>query len=345
MRTTKNSTALNAPLNRFFSLLSKKLLIVILCIACADFVVAQCTQGSSDGYTVGMTFTPVSVIPSSNSCPWGYNYNLEIEYEVTFTGSNIPANLYTLQGQVRCGSDNHFFDLPNDGGSGTAISVSNVWRGTPDCNSATPASLNCTVVDIEIQGPGISSTTVNCTAVTLPIELLSFGARAEQDAVVVSWATAAELNNDFFTIERSSDGFNYEAIGQITGAGNSRDVLNYEFVDRAPLAGRAYYRLKQTDYNGDFERFDPKMVNMELETEAIKAFADPHNAAKLRLMGADLQDYTLEVISAYGAVVYQTRISGADIQLPNLSPSAYVLRFTNNRTGAVHAQKHLVAGF
>ena len=61
----------------------------------------------------------------------------------------------------------------------------------------------------------------------LPIELVSFEAKAKATEVEITWTTAAEVNNDYFTIERSKDGIEFEAIQQIDGAGNSTNILHY----------------------------------------------------------------------------------------------------------------------
>lgn len=86
----------------------------------------------------------------------------------------------------------------------------------------------------------------------LPIELLSFNATQNKTAVDIAWKTATEINNDFFTVERSKDGNAFEEIGNISGAGNSNIILEYSFTDINPYNGISYYRLKQTDFNGEF---------------------------------------------------------------------------------------------
>ncbi|MCF8298735.1 MAG: DUF2341 domain-containing protein [Saprospiraceae bacterium] len=96
----------------------------------------------------------------------------------------------------------------------------------------------------------------------LPIELLSFDANYNGKTVDLSWKTATETNNDFFTIERSIDAKNYEIIGKVIGAGNSNSILNYTYEDKEPLTNTYYYRLKQTDYDGKFEYFPPVAVNI-----------------------------------------------------------------------------------
>lgn len=84
----------------------------------------------------------------------------------------------------------------------------------------------------------------------LPVELLYFNAAPDGREVLCSWATATEQDNDFFTVERSSDGELFEDIGEVDGAGTSYSTLHYGFTDHAPLPGLSYYRLRQTDLDG-----------------------------------------------------------------------------------------------
>jgi hypothetical protein len=96
--------------------------------------------------------------------------------------------------------------------------------------------------------------------IALPIKLISFDAKLRNNNVSLTWATAAEINNDFFTIERSTDGQTFEPILTKRGAGNSTVTLEYEANDPNPLDGYSYYRLKQTDYDGHFSYSDVETV-------------------------------------------------------------------------------------
>ncbi len=97
--------------------------------------------------------------------------------------------------------------------------------------------------------------------VVMPITLAYFRAEKESDQTLLEWKTVNEDNNDFFTIERSRNGKQFEILDQMTGAGNSDVELSYEFVDDDPFNGANYYRLKQTDFNGDFEYFNIVLVH------------------------------------------------------------------------------------
>lgn len=88
----------------------------------------------------------------------------------------------------------------------------------------------------------------------LPVKLISFtGDKYEDTKSLLRWATASEINNDHFDIERSADGNTWEKIGEVKGNGTTNDAQNYEFIDAMPLSGTNYYRLKQVDVDGKFE--------------------------------------------------------------------------------------------
>jgi hypothetical protein len=89
----------------------------------------------------------------------------------------------------------------------------------------------------------------------LPIELQSFSCAQRINQMHLEWITSSEINNNYFIIERSSDGVNFEDIGKVSGSGNSNTTLKYDFYDLHPFAGDNYYRLKQVDYDGKNETF------------------------------------------------------------------------------------------
>ena len=109
-----------------------------------------------------------------------------------------------------------------------------------------------------------------------PIELVSFTAKPNQNQVELTWTTATEENNEFFTIERSQDGQNWEEIATIPGAGNSNELLQYSFVDQNPLEGQTYYHLKQTDFDGTSTYSEVRVVKLEDDMEnSIKIYPNP----------------------------------------------------------------------
>lgn len=92
------------------------------------------------------------------------------------------------------------------------------------------------------------------TPCPLPVELIYFNGVSEVGFNVIKWGTLTELNNSHFNLERSEDGLNWYSIDRIVGFGNSYQKIDYEFKDFTYVIGKInYYRLKQFDYNGDYE--------------------------------------------------------------------------------------------
>lgn len=91
----------------------------------------------------------------------------------------------------------------------------------------------------------------------LPVDLVSFNASCNDGVVELKWSTASEVNNHYFSVQRSDNTSEWKEIGRVTGNGNSNLLTNYEYNDESPLNSISYYRLVQFDYNGEYEEFYP----------------------------------------------------------------------------------------
>ena len=100
---------------------------------------------------------------------------------------------------------------------------------------------------------------IGTTPFSLPIELINFNAQCDNNIITLSWSTASEINNDYFTVEKSFDAQNFKIFTTVTGAGYSNSILNYSVVDNSfenKEHRNIYYRLKQTDFDGRFTYSD-----------------------------------------------------------------------------------------
>jgi Secretion system C-terminal sorting domain len=157
----------------------------------------------------------------------------------------------------------------------------------------------------------------------LPVELLSFSAsNADGKSVMCEWTTASEINNDYFTIERSDKHDIFEEIGKVDGAGNSTDILNYSFTDKSPLNGINYYRLKQTDFDGNFTYSPIVAVNFSPESTFSLA-PNPTNGSFYIFLEEPLKINGLILIhSSEGKLIFQQLIdenSTSRIKIPSLN--------------------------
>jgi len=112
----------------------------------------------------------------------------------------------------------------------------------------------------------------------LPVELVNFTAKTNPKSVILSWATATEVNNYGFNVERSSTGA-WQMIGFVQGHGNSNSPKNYSFTDSSPIAGKVQYRLKQLDTDGKYEYSSTVGINIAAPANFSLApnFPNPFN--------------------------------------------------------------------
>ncbi len=120
--------------------------------------------------------------------------------------------------------------------------------------------------------------------VVLPIELLSFTATPAHDWVNFHWVTASEVNNDHFDVLRSTDGTSFTSVGTVPGSGNSNTLKSYDYSDTDPLEGTSYYRLRQTDYNGNYSLYNIVAVQYSpAGTFGLNAFPSPGNGEEINI--------------------------------------------------------------
>ena len=89
-----------------------------------------------------------------------------------------------------------------------------------------------------------------CEEIILPVTLVRLHGECNGKRALISWTTASEHNNDYFVVERSDDAVNFVEVGRVAGAGNSIEMLSYNYADYSIRTGENYYRLTQVDYDG-----------------------------------------------------------------------------------------------
>lgn len=158
-------------------------------------------------------------------------------------------------------------DVVDNGGGGNSIDATgDVYIGGSSGDVGGTGTVK-PPTDLTGDGFGTIEDFINGGGATpLPVELLHFNASGQKE-VNLSWATVSEINNDYFSIERSEDGENFYEIGRVNGNGTTNQQIDYSFTDKFPYAAIEYYRLKQVDYDGRFEHFDIVRVETGLENQ------------------------------------------------------------------------------
>ncbi|MBK8290804.1 MAG: T9SS type A sorting domain-containing protein [Flammeovirgaceae bacterium] len=164
----------------------------------------------------------------------------------------------------------------------------------------------------------LGSTTVDNP---LPVELISFTAQVLNENVKLNWVTASELNNDFFTVQRSADGIEYESIMEINGAGTTSASSSYEYTDVTPLQNISYYRLKQTDF--DKKSSYSKVIAININ--AIHEFVMYPNPVSMGGVVTLNKKDTYVISNNLGAIVLKvTEVTQIDIS--TLAQGVYIVR-------------------
>ena len=152
----------------------------------------------------------------------------------------------------------------------------------------------------------------------LPIELVFFKAKVCEKAVCLNWETATEINNEYFTIERSADGETWKEIVRMDGAGNSEETLSYSYQDQRPLKGVSYYRLKQTDFDGKFTYSSAEVV-MYTHDSGIKIYPNPVSHS-LFVESQNIDTYQIEFMNLSSRPVpLEGQLIGSDKLIFNMT--------------------------
>jgi hypothetical protein len=170
-----------------------------------------------------------------------------------------------------------------------------------------------------------------------PISLINFEGEFINDYIELRWETASERNNAFFTIERSSDGRNFEEIAIVKGSKNSTSVVAYKHLDVNPIKGINYYRLKQTDYDRQYEFFNTISIYNPANQEHF-VYYERQGKKIYFVTNQILQDaITYKIINMNGEVVRSGNLSHSDsnfkqelMDAQNTPPSIYFIQLSTN---------------
>lgn len=162
-------------------------------------------------------------------------------------------------------------------------------------------------------------------AFVLPVEISSFSLKTVNRNTILSWTTESEINNDKFIIERSLDGRRYMQIGQEMGNGNTSVKKSYSFVDNSTQVGMNFYRLKQVDYNGEYEY--SAILTAEISDGTISIYPTTTTSTVQLDLGAE-KTATIVVYSVNGQIVSNqtVSVSNSEIDLSTLNAGIYYIK-------------------
>ncbi|MBI5917593.1 MAG: T9SS type A sorting domain-containing protein [Bacteroidetes bacterium] len=236
-------------------------------IAADYFTIASGTlaPGTSPGT---MTFTGSEDFSSStyqceiNGATPGTDYD-HISVSGTATISSTTSILSLTFGFAAY--NNQTFDIL------TATAVSGSY-GVGNVSFSNIGAGNVTAVNVTYPGGNTVRVTVESP---LPVEMFSFTGKKQGEEVLLNWRTASETNNEGFQVQRSGDGKNWNDIAFVPGHGTTLETQSYTYTDERPLPGTNYYRLRQLDFDGNFEYSPTVSVAVKQGGGGIHLFPNP----------------------------------------------------------------------
>ncbi len=175
----------------------------------------------------------------------------------------------------------------------------------------------------------------------IPVKLVSFTATESSKGVQLNWATAQEFNNDYFTIEHSTDGLNFTTVGTVKGIGFSQTLQHYSFSHSGIDAGKHFYRLIQTDKDG--KKTTSNSVYILLVKNKINKLVqeNPVTENGLKLMAnTSLIGYSYQVYNNLGAKLVDGKLNTNVIDVSNLISGVYYLRVID-KNGVITTESFL----
>jgi Secretion system C-terminal sorting domain len=264
-------------------------------------------------------------------------------YQVTASTTNWSTMTFSACLRSSAGTNAGTFQLrlSTDGtmwtNVGSTISFSGAGASIAGVSEAIPSTFDDQpIVYFQLlnSGTGLSTTAVRIdkvqlTGTSLPIELATFEAKSQGNTVSLDWKTMSEKNNEYFSIERSTNGTDFVAIGRQNGAGNSLEPQSYRFTDYQPTNGTNYYRLQQFDSDGNSSYSHIAVV--QVKTANIKV--SPTTARSGQTISLDLSEVngaaTVQIININGATIGQYQYEAntiAEVSLPSLPTGVYFLQ-------------------
>lgn len=191
-------------------------------------------------------------------------------------------------------------------------------------------------IDEIISSGGVSEDGIG----VLPVELLYFNANSEQEQISLRWSTASELNNDYFTLEKSKNGIDFELITTVEGNGTTTIESNYNHMDQNPYLGLSFYRLSQTDYDGTTEVFPIISVVHTSDKNNFTVSPNPirNQNVKFKASGRGRNEkIQLNIIDLQGKLIETTKLISdnygnleVDLQLKNqLKKGTYIFEIVS----------------
>jgi len=247
---------------------------------------------------------------------------------VYMNGANLKLHDKTSGVEV-LNNNNYYFNWGAYYSDVTKINY-NTTDNKTNCGGSYPNACSAPVV----YGPIAFTPTGPGSALILPVIITDFGVVNNNNIVNISWSTQQESNSAYFSIERSTDGINWNQIGQLKAKGNSAVVVKYSFVDLTPANGAAHYRLKMVDLDNKIAYSDVKSIRASV-IASVKVYPNPATDFINITLDAKAGNSVIRLINQSGQVVIVKSVAAnsgiVTMSLKQCQNGTYVIRITDDK--------------
>lgn len=248
------------------------------------------TTGACGGISIvsdGLAVAPTTGGGNDGNSGAGAGGSIVLEVPTWSIAGTCPLTVQANGGNG--GNVNHSASHGGGGGGGMGAIIFSSTTPTTNVtvnNSAGSGGLNCGTCSPAPSGSGTSgSGVIDSSSGVLPVTLTEFKAIPNVESKVVNlfWVTTSEINNDYFTVEKTKDLKHYEQVIIVQGKGTTNEKSEYQETDFSPYSGVSYYRLSQTDFDGKTEFFTVKEAKFDNEDFHIQLYPNPNNGHNMYL--------------------------------------------------------------
>lgn len=163
----------------------------------------------------------------------------------------------------------------------------------------------------------------------LPVTFKNFAVSKSQQNALLTWTTATEINNQYFSIEHSSNGRNFESLGKVTGHGTTTSVQHYAFAHNNIAAGKHFYRLAQYDFDGRIQ-YSSILLLQQAESISVQLLPNPATSTIRLIATYNVHQLNYSIVSAAGRVVVVGKVYQNSVDIRSLPIGPYYLMLQND---------------
>jgi hypothetical protein len=158
----------------------------------------------------------------------------------------------------------------------------------------------------------------------LPVTWLDLSADCDNNDAIVKWSTASEQNADYFTVERSLDGTNFSTLGKVQASGNTTTIKNYSYTDADAPNTNTYYRIRETDYNGQYSFSGQITVNGCGTKGELGVYPNPSlGSFNVAITGSKDEEVVILVVDMLGQEFYsKVTVLSSDQEVIAIDPTS-----------------------